>query len=177
MKLVIFLITLLLSSCNNLKVEQDYPKDPEDTRKMRSGKLFGNVESFNKENNTKESRQYINKATIAKEINSAQLEDLSINNKLWRASLEIMSVKMPLLLIEKNAGLIVTDWSPYGKNEKNTRYKANILIKGKKFNENNLSVSLFKQELKGNKWENTIPENSLKLQIKDEILQKARSYK
>jgi hypothetical protein len=114
---------------------------------------------------------------INKEIAGVERDKLSVNSDinqdLWLSSLEVISDKMPIIAMEKDKGLIVTDWGKYYPNLANERCKINVSVKGGEFTDENLVVSVFKQVLKDDEWISVVTERDLAENIKSDILKNA----
>ncbi len=89
---------------------------------------------------------------------------------MFNVSLDKLSF-MPLLSVDKNAGVIVTDW--YGIGDSNDRIKINVRISGQELVSENITVTLFKQSYDGSKWVDKGQNVDQAVKIKKSILQEA----
>jgi hypothetical protein len=156
---LILSLVVFSASCSNSDINYNYPENPNTARKQRAGKFFDEIKLFNNHN----------KQTF---IDSNQDNN---SNPLWIASVEVIGKLMPIAVIDSNSGLIITKWSLDDKN-KNQRIKINLLIKGGQIKENNIILSIFKQQKdkKGN-WiaQRAESKNLSSKLIKEKILKKA----
>jgi len=180
LSLTIILLIILTSCISRDNISYEYPEDPRIKRKMRAGKMFSknneDLVVFGNKGTIKAKEQNFTKQEISHEIqNTNQNTDFPINKYLWRASLEIVSEKFPISLMDNYAGILATDWTTLN-NDKNTRYKINVLVKGKELNNKNLIISVFKQKKDDANWDNvTLVDKKYTKIYKDKILSKARS--
>ncbi len=94
----------------------------------------------------------------------------SANGLMFNVSLDQLSF-MPLLSVDANAGVIVTDW--YGLGEGNDRIKINVRISGQELVNENIKVTLFKQSYDGSRWIDKGQDTEQAFKIEKSILQKA----
>ncbi len=101
---------------------------------------------------------------------------LKINSFLWRASLDTVSF-MPIASVDPFGGVILTDWYIPEEN-KNERYKLNVMIMSSTLRADGVKVSAFK-EIKGKngKWQETKSDSEIASKIENAILTKARELK
>ena len=82
---------------------------------------------------------------------------------------------MPLLSVDANSGVIVTDWYSFDAGE--TRIKINIRVLNEELNDDSLNVNLFKQMYENNIWVDKGIDIDQAEKIKKSILSTARSLK
>jgi hypothetical protein len=159
-KLILLSIAVILTACQNSKVDYSYPDSPENIRNQRAGKFFGDITLF--DGNKKDNQD--SKKSASK-------------NQLWLASIEVISGLLPLNTADESSGLIITEWYNQGANS-NERIKINLLVKGSEPKPENLALTIFKQvKDKKDVWvdqQSTNQSLSAKL-IKDKILEKVKS--
>ena len=100
---------------------------------------------------------------------------MPINTFLWRGALETISF-MPLTSADPVGGTILTDWYSTSSNE-NERCKLNIFITGKELKTQNLKVTSFCQNFKGQKWVNKDVDLENNIKIENAILNKAKKLR
>ena len=103
---------------------------------------------------------------------SSNINQLSINPHLWKASLEVLSSTMPLASVDSNSGIIITDWYNL-KNKSNERVKISVLVSTQELRADGVKVSLFKQIQKGNSWSNVKVHPDITLRLERKIVQRA----
>ena len=101
-------------------------------------------------------------------------ENYSVNSILFSVALDKIDF-MPLLSVDANSGVIVTDWYSFDAGE--TRIKINIRVLDEELNDNSLSVNLFKQMYENNIWVDKGIDTEQAEKIKKNILTTARSLK
>jgi hypothetical protein len=161
-KLYILLsVMALVTGCSVLSKsdkKSGYPKSPEDTRRDRNGSLTGNgLVLFGKSDDSD---------------SSGGNSGIGINSYLWRATLETLSF-MPMASADPFGGVIITDWyeDPKSKGE---RFKVNVVIVDKKLTANAVNVSVFKQVYTGGSWRDSVPSDTVAIDLENKILTKAR---
>lgn len=102
----------------------------------------------------------------------SNVNQLSINPHLWKASLEVLSSTMPLASVDSNSGIIITDWYNL-KNKSNERVKISVLVNTQELRADGVKVSLFKQIQKGNSWSNVKVHPDIVLRLERKIVQRA----
>tara|TARA_B100000963_G_C22330974_1_gene538631 strand:- start:30 stop:635 length:606 start_codon:yes stop_codon:yes gene_type:complete len=101
--------------------------------------------------------------------------NMPVNIFLWKGALETVNF-MPLSSTDPIGGTIITDW--YSTSDKqNERCKLNIFISGKKLNTENLKVTSFCQEYKGQIWVNKNMSKENNTKIENAILNKAKKLR
>jgi len=170
-------LTLSVVSCSSENISYEYPQDPQNKRKMRAGKLFTendeDIVLFGEKEEKNEQSENITPQEVQEEIQKTQSIQLNINKQLWQASLEVVSAKLPISLMDSNAGLIVSDWGMMNGNA-NEQYKINVLVKGEELSQDSVIVSVFKQAKTNGQWENVNTDGSLKKEIEEQILKRAK---
>ena len=161
-KFFIILLFLIISACggNNQKFDPYKgiygPKEYEDMKEIkRSGSILKDLFLGKKDKS-----------------NNIQNNNLKINPFLWQASLDVLSSSIPLVSIDSNSGIIISDW--YGlKRKSNERVKISVLVKTKELRADGLSVKVFKQVLRGNSWERKSIDPNIAISLERKIIQKA----
>ena len=158
--------TAALTACGSgegkkTEVDNQYPLSPKDKRRLDRGKVTGeggiNLFGGSSQNTGSDS------------ITGA------VNAYLWKASLDVVSF-MPISSVDALGGVIITDWyeDPQTDGE---RIKANILIKSKELRASGVNVSLFRQELKNNRWRDVKVADSVAEEFENKILERARELR
>ena len=101
-------------------------------------------------------------------------ENYSVNSILFSVALDKIDF-MPLLSVDANSGVIVTDWYSFDAGE--TRIKINIRVLNEELNDDSLNVNLFKQMYENNIWVDKGIDIDQAEKIKKSILSTARSLK
>jgi|TARA_A100001011_G_scaffold177893_1_gene186645 hypothetical protein len=101
-------------------------------------------------------------------------ENYSVNSILFSVALDKIDF-MPLLSVDANSGVIVTDWYSFDAGE--TRIKINIRVLNEELNDDSLNVNLFKQMYENNIWVDKGIDTEQAKKIKKNILSTARSLK
>jgi hypothetical protein len=101
-------------------------------------------------------------------------ENYSVNSILFSVALDKIDF-MPLLSVDANSGVIVTDWYSFDAGE--TRIKINIRVLNEELNDDSLNVNLFKQMYENNIWVDKGIDTEQAKKIKKNILSAARSLK
>ena len=101
-------------------------------------------------------------------------ENYASNSILYSVALDKIDF-MPLLSVDANSGVIVTDWYSFDAGE--TRIKINIRVLNEELNDDSLSVNLFKQAYENNIWVDKGIDTEQAEKIKKSILSTARSLK
>ena len=164
--LALFCVIFFLTNCSNIstkteRVDQeviDYP----DPRMRAIKKKQGSQGSFLND---------IFKSDNKKNINSISL---NVNPFIWQASLDILSSTMPLASVDSNSGIIITDWYNI-KGKENERIKISILVSTRELRADGVKVSVFKQALKSNIWQNVNVNPSITQKLERKIITKAGS--
>ena len=100
---------------------------------------------------------------------------MPVNIFLWKGALETVDF-MPLNSADPVGGTIITDWYSTTENQKE-RCKLNIFISGKTLNTENLKVTSFCQEFKGQIWTNKNVDQNNNVKIENAILNKAKKLR
>ena len=109
-------------------------------------------------------------------IGSKKSEDsnIGVNSYLWRASLDIVA-NLPKQKADPFGGLIVTDWQVLS--DPKERLKMEIVIIGRQLRSDALRVSVFRQQLKGSKWQDMTVSQETIAEIEETILKRARDIR
>ena len=107
-----------------------------------------------------------------KNNNNSGKAQIAVNPHLWQASLDILSSSMPLASVDSNSGIIISDWYNV-KGKQNERVKISILINSKELRADGVKVSVFKQTLRSNTWNNTKVNPSIIQKLERKIVRKA----
>lgn len=100
---------------------------------------------------------------------------IGVNAYLWRAALDTLSF-MPLLSADPFGGVIITDWWEAGTAPKE-RFKATTYIMSRQLRSDGLRLSLFRQVDEGGRWVDAPVNASVKGEIEDKILARARTLR
>lgn len=140
--------------------DRAYPIDPEDARKLRHGKMGGEegLKLFGDD-----------------EGGSSKGATLGVNSFLWRATLDTLSF-VPLASVDPRGGVIITDWYE-AQDAKSERFKINALLLDTRLRSDALRVSVFKQVLKGDRWQDAEVDPSVARDLEDKILTRARELR
>lgn len=156
------LLTVLATACSGPKGDASFPKDPEDVRRERQGRLTGDG---------------INLLGGDEDEDKVSGSGLAVNSFLWRATLDTLSF-LPLVSADPVGGVIITDWyeNPETPGE---RFKANATIMDKKLRADGVRVKIFKQKLdkKTGQWRDAASDPALGTKLEDAILTRARELK
>jgi len=100
---------------------------------------------------------------------------IGVNGFLWRATLDTLSF-MPISSADPFGGVILTDWyeDPKAAGE---RYKINAVILDKKLRADGITISVFKQRMIEGNWRDQEVADSLKRQLEDTVLTRARELR
>ncbi|MEX2618522.1 MAG: DUF3576 domain-containing protein [Alphaproteobacteria bacterium] len=100
---------------------------------------------------------------------------IAVNSFLWRASLDTMSF-MPLSSADPFGGVIITDWysPPEAPNE---RVKVNIYILDRQLRADGLRISVFRQMLSSNQWQEAAVDPETVQDLENAILKRARELR
>ena len=164
--LMMLLILPIIYSCSSIKTKTErqdindiiYSKRQQAERKVAEaggGSLMSNLFGGNSSRKS-----------------SSNVNQLSINPHLWKASLEVLSSTMPLASVDSNSGIIITDWYNL-KNKSNERVKISVLVSTQELRADGVKVSLFKQIQKGNSWSNVKVHPDIVLRLERKIVQRA----
>lgn len=121
---IISLFFLFSCSRDNPNIVLDFPKDKNLERKEHAGNMFGNKDG----------------------IVLFKGEKIENKSSLWKKSIEVISELFPITIADENSGLIATDWSNIKSvSGNNDLYKLNLVVTGRKFERENIKISVFKQ--------------------------------
>ena len=161
---IAFSLLVALPSCSALKPDADtaYPKDEEDRRKERNGKVTG------------DEGLVIGGATAKDKENGKN--PLGVNSFLWRASLDTLSF-LPISTADPFGGTILTDWYEDA-DAPGERYKVNVLILDRQLRADSLKITTFRQkkDAKGN-WMDAPTNATLGRKLEDTVLTRARQMR
>lgn len=101
-------------------------------------------------------------------------ENYSVNSILFSVALDKLDF-MPLLSVDANSGVIVTDW--YSFDEGQTRIKINIRVLNEEMSNESLNINLFTQVYENNIWVDKGIDKEQAEKIKKNILSTARNLK
>lgn len=140
---------------------EEFPKDPEDRRRDRYGKLSGDGLSLF--------------GSSDEDSGKGGGGSMAINSFLWRATLDTLSF-VPLAQADPVGGVILTDWyeNPEVKGE---RYKINAMILDKRLRVDALRVSVFKQRFDGKGWRDDKASDAVARELENKILARAREMR
>ncbi|MGL4541084.1 MAG: DUF3576 domain-containing protein [Polymorphobacter sp.] len=111
-------------------------------------------------------------ASGAPAIAPSSITTIGVNAYLWRASLDTLSF-MPMLQVDSNGGVIVTDWyiNPQSPNE---RVKVSVNILDTDLRADALRVNVNRQELGAAGWVEASVRAGTVQKLEDTILERAR---
>ena len=157
--ILIFVVTLLLSSCSS---SDFFKENPVEETKGEPG-LF-----------SKDSSKGISLSDILSGKDN-EAGNINVNAYLWRASLDILSIA-PLISTDALGGTIISDWY-INKDIKNQRLKITAFIIGSELRSDGIKVKVHIQNFKNNNWSETFTDINLANQIEENILNKARNLR
>ena len=101
--------------------------------------------------------------------------EIGVNSYLWRSTLDTLAF-MPLQVVDPQGGVITTDWytDPSAPNEQT---RINVRILDRVLRADALTVSIFRQQYKGNRWVPVPVAPKTVYQIENAILKRARHLK
>ncbi len=162
LSLSLFGMLFFLNACDGAKtVDASYPKDPEDTRREKYGKLLGEGGLL---------------GTSRGEEESGGASPIGVNSFLWRATLDTLAF-MPLASADPFGGVIITDWyeDPATPGE---RFKVTALILDKNLRADGVKVSLFRQKkTDAGQWQDSEVNASTARDLENTILTRARQLR
>ena len=156
---LIFIVTLLLSSCS-------------------SGDFFNVAPVENKKGTPGLFSKDSSKGTSLSDIMSGKNNkagNINVNAYLWRASLNVLSIA-PLISTDALGGTIISDWY-VNKDIKNQRLKITAFITGSELRSDGVKVKVHIQNFKNNNWSETYSDINLANQIEKNILNEARNLR
>lgn len=164
--LVLGTITALtVSACSMLPQsdeEQKYPKDEEQRRKERLGKITGD--------------EGLVLGGASEKKNDAGKNPLGVNSFVWRATLDTLSF-LPISAADPWGGTILTDWyeEPESPGE---RYKVNVLILDRQLRADSVKITTFRQvKDEANNWKDVASDPALNRKLEDTVLTRARELR
>ena len=150
----LFLILINLNSCGIYRPvdAKEYPPEPEKRVKknLEEGKGFRLFGDDDKKGGNFE---------------------FASSNPLWRAALETIDF-LPLMSANYSGGIIISDWYNI-KGKQDERIKISVLINSQELRADGIKVSIFKQILRANSWNNTSINPKIITNIERKIIQKA----
>ncbi len=109
----------------------------------------------------------------AKKLEAAEeVFQIGVNAYLWRASLDTLSF-MPMKTADQSGGVILTEWKVNPGNDKE-RTKVDIIILGRKLTADSLKVTVHRQLIAQNGWQDTAPRPGASINIRNAILMQAK---
>jgi hypothetical protein len=159
-------LAVLLSACagDAKKKSSPIPKDLQDRRRERMGKLSGEgIVLFGK------------KGSPGSESGGGS--GIGVNSYLWRATLDTVSF-MPLASADPFGGVVLTDWYEDA-SVKGERFKVNAFILGTDLRSNNVKIRLFRQlyDKERGTWADAESAAGAASAIEDRILARAKELK
>tara|TARA_A100001011_G_scaffold140654_2_gene148671 strand:+ start:5527 stop:6075 length:549 start_codon:yes stop_codon:yes gene_type:complete len=161
---LISLIIPFLCSCSSIKTETKRA-DMEDIIYLPS-------QQSEREISRRGGNSLIKNLFNNKSNNASEGIKLSINQYLWQASLDIISSTMPLASVDSASGIIISDWYNI-KGKQDERIKISILINSQELRADGIKVSIFKQVLRANSWNNANINPKIITKLERKIIQKA----
>ena len=116
-----------------------------------------------------------NKAQFASDLAASKTTTIGINAYLWKASLETLSF-MPLLQVDSNGGVIVTDWYT-NPNQPAERMKMTVTILDADLRADAVRVAPQRQVLSSGNWVDSPVQAATAQKLEDIILTKARDLR
>ena len=154
----IALISVLVASCQNMDVKQQYPQTIRDQRDESFGKITGSEG-----------------IVLGGKKRRSEAVGITVNSFLWRASLEAAS-NLPILIVDPFSGVITTDWYKVH-NDSKEKFKLNIVISSDVIRADAVKVSVFKQIHGKSGWVDDGINNTMSIEIENKILTRARQLK
>lgn len=153
----IALTITLLAGCNNKykNTSLEYPKSTEDMKEEKMGKITGD------------------EGIIVGGKKKHASVGITVNAYLWRAALDAVST-LPIAIVDPFSGVITTDWY---QEDKEYRYRMNILITSDSIRADAVRVNIFKQQLKHGNWIDVKYDSKMTTEIENRILTRARHLK
>lgn len=160
--LSLFAFVLLLAGCGLGGDTSSFPKDAEDMRAERRGKITG------------EEGLVLFGGSGDDEAKGGS--GIGVSSFLWRATLDTIGF-MPIQNADPFGGVITTDWYEDASTQ-GERFKINALIMDEKLRADGIKVSLFKQMLDENgNWRDAKVNKDAGRKIEDKILTRARELR
>lgn len=116
-----------------------------------------------------------NKDRPKADLAARQITSIGVNSYLWRAALETVSFA-PLLQVDSNGGVIVTDWYANPSNP-GERVKMTVTILDTDLRADALRVAASRQVLQGQTWVDAPVQAATVQKLEDIILTKARDLR
>jgi hypothetical protein len=111
----------------------------------------------------------------AADLAASRITQIGVNSYLWRATLDTLSF-MPMLQVDSNGGVILTDWyiNPKASNE---RMKITVTILDQDLRADALRVAASRQTLQGSAWVDAPVQAATTQKLEDVILTHARDLR
>jgi len=111
----------------------------------------------------------------AADLAASKVTQIGVNSYLWRATLDTLSF-MPMLQVDSNGGVILTDWyiNPKATNE---RMKLTVTILDQDLRADALRVAASRQTLQGTEWVDAPVQAATTQKLEDVILTHARDLR
>jgi hypothetical protein len=156
-------VLLLLIACSGVKSDTtNYPKNQEDARRDRRGKITG--------------EDGVNLFGGKESDDDSDGAGLGVNSFMWRATLDTLSF-MPITQADPFGGTIVTDWYE-DPNAQGERFKINAYILSDKLRSDGIRISVFKQKLDEKLgWRDEKVAQSTASDLEDAVLTRARQLR
>ena len=165
--LAILLIPFLGLGACGVKTKAEYPA-PQDAAEAKKYGTIGETLSGDGDGG-------ITLFDSGRKRQAGQGATMGVNAYLWRAALDTVGF-MPILSADSNGGTLLTDWySP--ESTPNERLKLNVVIKDQTLRADGVTVTVFKQTLKGSVWRDATPNPAVGTQLEDTIVQRARQLR
>ena len=156
-------ILLLLIACKGVETDStNFPKNQEDSRRERRGKITGEdgLNLFG-----------------GKEKEDSSGTGLGVNSFMWRATLDTLSFMPMSQTPDPFGGTIITDWYE-DPNAQGERFKINAYILSDKLRSDGIRISVFKQKLDEKLgWRDEKVAESTASDLEDAILTRARQLR
>ena len=112
---------------------------------------------------------------VQSDVSAARVTAIGVNSYLWRAALDTLSF-MPMLQVDSNGGVILTDWyvNPKVPDE---RMKLTVTILDQDLRADALRVAASRQTLQGDKWVDAPVQAATTQKLEDVILTHARDLR
>jgi hypothetical protein len=160
----LFLLVATISACDGMGGDtSSFPKDNEDARLQKRGKLTGEggLQLFGGGDN---------------DSSATNGNGIGVNSFLWRATIDTIGF-MPISQADPFGGVITTDWyeDPDAKGE---RVKINALILDDRLRADGIRITVFKQKLDaaGN-WREAVVDKEVNRKLEDQVLARARELR
>ncbi len=161
--LIALLLPISISACSGLGGDtSSFPKDNEDSRLERRGKITGEggLQIFDTSDGEEESSG----------------NGIGVNSFLWRATIDTIGF-MPIDQADPFGGVITTDWYEDSA-ASGERLKINALILDEKLRADGVRVSVFKQNIdEAGNWRDVSVDKEVSRKVENKILSRARELR